>query len=293
MGAKLGANGASHPATPGHTEPESLQVNSQQGDVWHRQAMGQACMACKRSGVRISLAPRVRSIIRKCEHHLQAKYSSEIQQRSCTEMPHTSADRAPSPTENCWQGSPWPEPWLACGAVTRKHGFSACFMTLAPLTVRSPAGVTDGVVCGMTLGAQATGHPQPCLGHRVGLPAPWVRMSAGRLSRWRRAGFAPGAVSSVSRRECWRQGAIRRRLRRAGAAPARIRRTGSAPVWLGPDLGNRPTGAGSRQIALVTDSEDNDRATDPRRHRSSDTRVIISAYRTGKSAMITRVSSVT
>jgi hypothetical protein len=58
LGAKLGANDASCQATPGHTQPESPQVNSPQGDVWRRRAMGWACMACKRSGVRIPIAPR-------------------------------------------------------------------------------------------------------------------------------------------------------------------------------------------------------------------------------------------
>ena len=46
----------------------------------------------------------------------------------------------------------------ACSAMTSKSGFSPCFMTHAPLTMGSPAGFTGGVVCGVTLGAHATGH---------------------------------------------------------------------------------------------------------------------------------------
>ena len=57
LGAKLGANIASHQATPGLAQPKSLQVNGTPCGAWPHLATVRACMACKRSGVRIPLAP--------------------------------------------------------------------------------------------------------------------------------------------------------------------------------------------------------------------------------------------
>jgi len=59
LGAKLGASSARLLATPGHIQPESTQVNGTPGDPGPRSATVRACMACRRSGVRIPLAPRV------------------------------------------------------------------------------------------------------------------------------------------------------------------------------------------------------------------------------------------
>ncbi len=53
MGAKLGANVVRHPAAPGHIQPQSLLVKGMRSDTEPRLATGWACMACKRSGVRI------------------------------------------------------------------------------------------------------------------------------------------------------------------------------------------------------------------------------------------------
>ena len=53
LGAKLGANVGRRRATSGHIGPESWQLNGTLGDSWPCIATGPACMACKRSGVRI------------------------------------------------------------------------------------------------------------------------------------------------------------------------------------------------------------------------------------------------
>jgi hypothetical protein len=53
LGAKLGANVGRRRAASGHIGPESWQVNGTPGDAWPRPATDRACMACKRSGVRI------------------------------------------------------------------------------------------------------------------------------------------------------------------------------------------------------------------------------------------------
>jgi hypothetical protein len=57
-GAKLGANSASHQATSGHAQPGSPQLNGTQGDTGPQLATVRSCMACKRPGVRVPLAPR-------------------------------------------------------------------------------------------------------------------------------------------------------------------------------------------------------------------------------------------
>ena len=57
-GAKLGASNARLLATPGHIQPESPQVNGTPGDAGPHPAIARRCMACRRSGVRIPLAPR-------------------------------------------------------------------------------------------------------------------------------------------------------------------------------------------------------------------------------------------
>ncbi len=65
LGAKLGANVHRHQATPGHVQPREPQVNATPGDVQPRRATAGVCMACKRSGVRIPIAPpKVKRIIR-------------------------------------------------------------------------------------------------------------------------------------------------------------------------------------------------------------------------------------
>jgi hypothetical protein len=53
LGAKLGANAGRRRATSGHIGPGSRQVNGMLGGAWPRPATDRACMACKRSGVRI------------------------------------------------------------------------------------------------------------------------------------------------------------------------------------------------------------------------------------------------
>jgi hypothetical protein len=53
LGAKLGATAGRHRATSGHIGPESWQLNGTPGDSWPCLATGPACMACKRSRVRI------------------------------------------------------------------------------------------------------------------------------------------------------------------------------------------------------------------------------------------------
>src|SRR6516165_2261793 len=57
LGARLGANIASHQATPDLAQPKSLQVNGTPCGAWPHLATVRACMACKRSGVRIPFAP--------------------------------------------------------------------------------------------------------------------------------------------------------------------------------------------------------------------------------------------
>ena len=57
MGAKLGANVARRQATPGRVRRLSRQVSAMPGDAGRRGAMAGVCMACKRSGVRIPIAP--------------------------------------------------------------------------------------------------------------------------------------------------------------------------------------------------------------------------------------------
>jgi hypothetical protein len=49
-----------HQATPGHARPRKPQASATQGHVQPRRATGGVCMACKRSGVRVSVAPRFR-----------------------------------------------------------------------------------------------------------------------------------------------------------------------------------------------------------------------------------------
>jgi len=56
-GAKLGASVARHQATRGDVQPASPQVSAMPGHAQRCLAMAGACMACKRSGVRISVAP--------------------------------------------------------------------------------------------------------------------------------------------------------------------------------------------------------------------------------------------
>jgi hypothetical protein len=56
LGADLGANVTRHPAAPGHIQPQSMQAAGTQSDAWRRLATDWACMACKRSGVRIPLS---------------------------------------------------------------------------------------------------------------------------------------------------------------------------------------------------------------------------------------------
>jgi hypothetical protein len=60
LGAKWGASVDRHQATPGHVQPRKPQVNATQSHVRPRPATGGVCMACKRSGVRVSVAPRFR-----------------------------------------------------------------------------------------------------------------------------------------------------------------------------------------------------------------------------------------
>ncbi len=50
-----------HQATSSNVQPWKPQVNATQGDVRPRPATAGVCMACKRSGVRIPIAPRFRS----------------------------------------------------------------------------------------------------------------------------------------------------------------------------------------------------------------------------------------
>src|ERR1022692_3304979 len=82
LGAKWGANVDRHQATSGHVQPRKPQVNATQGHVRPHPATGGVCMACKRSGVRIPIAPpQFKSIIRKPEPTVPgartaAKYSS-------------------------------------------------------------------------------------------------------------------------------------------------------------------------------------------------------------------------
>ena len=53
LGAKLGANVGRRRATSGHIEPGLPQVNGSHADARPHPAIAGACMACKRSGVRI------------------------------------------------------------------------------------------------------------------------------------------------------------------------------------------------------------------------------------------------
>ncbi len=57
MGAKSGANVARRQATRDGIQPASLQVNGPPGHARRLLAMAGMCMACKRSGVRIPIAP--------------------------------------------------------------------------------------------------------------------------------------------------------------------------------------------------------------------------------------------
>jgi hypothetical protein len=53
LGAKLGASVGRRRATSGHIEPGLPQVNGSHADARPHPAIAGACMACKRSGVRI------------------------------------------------------------------------------------------------------------------------------------------------------------------------------------------------------------------------------------------------
>ena len=78
LGAKSGANDTRHQATPGHIQPELPQVNGMQSNIWPHSATVRACMACKRSGVRISLAPQARGTLRSCEDRLGGKLGAKV-----------------------------------------------------------------------------------------------------------------------------------------------------------------------------------------------------------------------
>jgi hypothetical protein len=67
-----------------------------------------------------------------------------------------------------------------------------------------------------------------------------------------RAGFAPGAIGSVFRRECLRRGAIRHNSRRADAAPSAGQAHDGAPDWPGNTPANRLAGAASRPLGYRT-----------------------------------------
>ena len=74
-------------------------------------------MACKRSGVRIPLAPQVRSEIRTVRTaHTAAKYSNA----AGTIYAPASPEQALLPRLGCWHGRLNPEPGTVLGAVTRK-----------------------------------------------------------------------------------------------------------------------------------------------------------------------------
>jgi hypothetical protein len=59
-GAKLGASIGRRRATSGHIGPRLPQVDGSHADARPHPAIAGACMACRRSGVRIPLAPRFR-----------------------------------------------------------------------------------------------------------------------------------------------------------------------------------------------------------------------------------------
>jgi len=61
LGAKLGASVGRRRATSGHIGPGLPQVNGSYGDAGPHPATARACMACRRSGVRIPLAPHFSS----------------------------------------------------------------------------------------------------------------------------------------------------------------------------------------------------------------------------------------
>src|ERR1039457_3511962 len=125
-------------------------------------------MACKRSGVRIPIAPaQFKAIIRKPEPRVsEGLYSSKVPQRQRCDVPYIHSDKAPPPTRAAGTASPWPGAQAAQGLLTRQNAHFSLPVTLVPLSVCGPVGSPAARVLRVTLATCADGQ--------LGLVAPFA-----------------------------------------------------------------------------------------------------------------------
>src|ERR1039457_3961783 len=118
-------------------------------------------MTCKRSGVRIHIAPlQVRDIIRNPEpQDSGAWYSSKVPQRQRREVPYSHSDKAPSPVRAAGMALPRPGAETAWILLSGQNAHSSLHVTLVPLSVCGLAGSPAARVLRVTLAACADGQP--------------------------------------------------------------------------------------------------------------------------------------
>ena len=107
-------------------------------------------MACKRSGVRIPIAPpQFRDIIRNPEPiGSEAWYSSKVPQRQRREAPLPQSGYGPAAGEDCWHGLRRPDAGTASGFVTRQDASPSPPVTLASRQCASPPRSAAAWFCG-------------------------------------------------------------------------------------------------------------------------------------------------
>jgi hypothetical protein len=94
---------------------------------------GSRWMACKRSGVRIPIAPpQLRCIIRNPEPRSSgAWYSTKVPQRQRYEVPYIHSDKAPPLARAAGTALPWPGAQAPQGLLTRQNAHFSLPVTLA------------------------------------------------------------------------------------------------------------------------------------------------------------------
>jgi hypothetical protein len=192
-------------------------------------------MACKRSGVRIPIAPpQFKGIIRNPKPQSSGVwYSSKVPQRQWREPPVPQSGYGPAGDEDCRHGLRRPDAGTASGFVTRQDAsFAACDTCLAtvcePLLAprrrgfagdscrlcRRSAGAGRAVSLVISpgyVGSVAGGPEVPEIMLPVVAPRMVAALRTKRLGRWRRRGAALGV----------RRGSapvLRRGARRCGAS---------------------------------------------------------------------------